>query len=78
MLAVSRDILPNICIAAGNLSPRRGLTVSPGGARYPSEYLKVLVLTLPNWSPAFTCRYTVQLWYISIIFVIFEKHKVEI
>lgn len=33
MLAVSRDILPNICIAAGNLSPRRGLTVSPWRGR---------------------------------------------
>ena len=29
MLAVSRDALPSIYIAAGNLSPRRGLTVSP-------------------------------------------------
>ena len=33
MLAVSRDALPNICIAAGNLSPRRGLTVSPWRGR---------------------------------------------
>ena len=33
MLAVSRDALPDIYMAAGNLSPRRGLTVSPWRGR---------------------------------------------
>ena len=33
MLAVSRDVLPNTYLAAGNLSPRRGLTVSPWRGR---------------------------------------------
>ena len=39
-------------------SPARTHRISLVRARYPSEYLYVLVLILPSRSTAFTCRYT--------------------
>lgn len=48
-------------------SPARTHHISLAGARYPSEYLKALVLILPNRSSAFTCRYTI-LFSISLLY----------